>query len=112
MRQRTNAVPPTSTMMSSGVWNTTAWPSRGSNAVTPAATSTVTTTAAATRITSRIPGWRTSATVRLGRDPDGRDEDAARQRATRLRPEADLRAVEGDGEVGTHDRVRGVAGGQ
>ena len=35
MRQSTNAVPPTRTTISSGVWKTTAWPSRGSTAVIP-----------------------------------------------------------------------------
>src|SRR5262245_20425614 len=101
-----------STTIRSGVWNTTAWPSRGRSAVMPTATSTVTTTAAATSRTSRTPGWRASATVGLGRDADRGHQDATGERPAHLRAQPGLRAMEGHGEVGADDRIRWVAGGE
>src|SRR3954447_15931697 len=97
-------------MIRSGVWNTTSWPPVGSSAVTPTATSTVITTAPASSRTSRIPGCRASATVRLGRDPDRRHEDPSGERPSGPGLEAGLRPMEGDGEVRPDDGIRGVAG--
>src|SRR5665811_2244660 len=70
-------------------------------------------TAAAMTRTSRQPGPRgPSGTIRLGGDPDRRDQDAARDAAPTPRQEALLGPVEGHRDVGLDDRVGELAGGE
>src|SRR5665647_1103755 len=74
---------------------------------------TTATTAAAMTRTSRQPGTRASSgTIRLGGDPDRRDQDAARNAAPPPRQETLLGPVESHRDVGADDRVGELAGGE
>lgn len=50
-----------------------------------------------------------SATIGLGGNADGRDEDTAGEGRAATRQEASLGAMERDGEVGPDDRFRGLS---
>ena len=104
-------VPTISTPMSNGVSNTTRWRSVGSRLVASGQAKDDHHDAdrqdqdlAQTRLTAagRSVG---SATVRLDRDPDRRDQDPAGVGGALARGEPGLRSVEGHGQVGVDDRV-------
>src|SRR5665811_721813 len=74
---------------------------------------TTATTAAAMTRTSRQQGTRApSGTIRLGGDPDRRDQDAARNAAPPPRQETLLGPVERHRDVGADDRGGELAGGE